>query len=190
MKQKLKVRILKLEGCGGCIQRLATTPSLLEIMKHFDIIDSNISNEKTDYLFVEGFAVNLDQQRILKEAIENTKNTVLFGSCSIQPNVMIALPDTNKASQITKIKAKLVGCPPSYDEINELISHLLIGKTLRTTNTPVCDDCIKNEIKCLLLKGVNCLGPCTKGNCGILCMKIGKSCSSCRTKIEEENDPD
>lgn len=187
MKQKPKLRILKLESCGGCIQKLTSNPSLLEMMNKLEFTESS-EGEPADYLFVEGFALSAEQQKTLADAINNAKEVVLFGSCSIQPSVIISEPSIKikTASDFKDILNKLCGCPPTYDEINELVSHLTLGKSLGRINTPVCDDCAKSEIKCLLLKGVDCLGPKTKGKCKTLCMKIGKACTSCRTNIEEE----
>lgn len=186
MKQKKKVRILKLEGCGGCIQRLFSSPNLLEIMNNMDFTESNLSNEKMDFLLVEGFAVNPEQNKLLKEASENAKSTILFGSCAISPKIMIGSSDSANASIFTKVKSELPGCPPSYEAINELISCLSAEKSFGKINAPVCDSCIKSEIKCLLLKGIDCQGADTKGDCKILCMKIGKGCDGCRTKMGNE----
>lgn len=185
MKERIKVKILRLDSCGGCMQRFFTNPSLIQISESFEFIEHH-NEEKTEFLFIEGFATNKEQEKLLKNAILNSKQTVVFGSCAVQPEIIISSPDIKKSSDYAKVRTELVGCPPSNEEINELISNILLDKKFKTINTPVCDDCAKNEIICLLLKGISCDGDKTKGECKVLCMKIGKECASCRTSLGEQ----
>ncbi len=182
-EQKKIMGILRLESCGGCTQKLLNNPDLLQLLNNFELIDASIK-EKMDYLLVEGCVINDEQKKSFLAAKERAGNIILFGSCAVQPETLFGI---NKYEEIeTPYSIRLLGCSPSFEEMNSLFSKLLSGNENVLPSTLVCDDCAKNETKCLMLKGIDCDGSKTYGGCRILCPKIGKRCTMCRTKAGGE----
>lgn len=181
---KKSIKLLRLEGCGGCFQKLLNHPRLSEISEHFDIHHSESSNGH-DYLFIEGGIINGEQEKMFKEMSGKSKSIVLFGSCAKNPAQILKMKEARPASTMKEEEYSLVGCSPSYEEITGLFSKIILEKKDEAINTPVCDDCQKKEINCLMLKGIECQGAKTSGNCEILCPKISKECTGCRTSLGE-----
>jgi F420-non-reducing hydrogenase small subunit len=104
------------------------------------------------------------------------------------------------------------GCPPTPEVTWKAIETLLSGNlpakgsVLGALDKSLCYDCPLNETKpekvlikeikrpheviadptkCLLIQGLVCLGPVTRGGCGALCIKAAMPCTGCFGPLDE-----
>ncbi|MEN2973992.1 MAG: oxidoreductase [Candidatus Caldarchaeales archaeon] len=104
------------------------------------------------------------------------------------------------------------GCPPTPEVTWKAIEALLSGNlpakgsVLGASERSLCYDCPLNETKpekvlikevkrpheivvdpekCLLVQGLACLGPVTRGGCGALCVKAAMPCTGCFGPLDE-----
>lgn len=88
-----------------------------------------------------------------------------------------------------KIDFTIPGCPPDKHEILTFLKDIVIGKTPKPYNNPVCVECRRNNNMCLLEIGKPCLGPITRGGCNAVCINGGFECWGCRGHTNDTNIP-
>ena len=94
------------------------------------------------------------------------------------------------------------GCPPVQSQIVSLVEALATGKlppvgAVLASDKALCDECTRTreekklariyrpqEIetdpkRCLLEQGIVCMGPVTRGGCGMRCIKVNLGCRGC-----------
>ncbi|MBR9690416.1 hypothetical protein GOV08_01905 [Candidatus Woesearchaeota archaeon] len=186
MKRRIKVGLLEKKACGGCFERLKETAVSNELLDNIEFLDIIKGDEKADFVLVQGGVLSSSQKKLLEKISRAKKKLILFGSCAIDPNFILGIKNIRSAGEIGSVFSSICGCPPSNDEIGELLKSLILSKTIPKISWPVCNECSENEIKCLLLKGEECDGPNTLGGCEVLCPKYDKSCKGCRTRLEKK----
>ncbi len=111
--------------------------------------------------------------------------------------------DTVKTlAQTVEVEYFVPGCPPPVDLILKVVDALATGQlpppgTVIASDKALCDECdrIKEEKKitkiyrpheiipdpekCLLEQGIICMGPATRGGCGVRCIKANMPCRGC-----------
>ena len=114
--------------------------------------------------------------------------------------------DTVKTlDQVVDVDYYLPGCPPPVKLINEALGAILSGKlppkgTVLAPDVALCKECPRKDSKpdkvalkefkrphqvladpekCLLVQGLLCLGPTTRGGCGAACVEGNMPCSGC-----------
>lgn len=186
MNKKLKIGYVKLESCNGCIQSILTHRDIVDITNYIEFHEA-LTNKDNDLILIEGAAVTTEQIKILNQVLSLNKKIILIGSCSFSPESILGVKDI-KENYPHYNTIKIPGCPPSRNEIIHFLKDIILNKGLilksQDLNYPLCKDCQDNEIICLKTKGIECDGESTIGNCEVLCPKIGKSCTGCRTKIK------
>jgi coenzyme F420-reducing hydrogenase gamma subunit len=61
-----------------------------------------------------------------------------------------------------------------------LLTDLSAGVQPRLPSHPVCVDCKRRGIVCVMVaKGIPCLGPVTRTGCGAICPTMGRDCYGC-----------
>jgi sulfhydrogenase subunit delta len=97
--------------------------------------------------------------------------------------------DATPVSHHVPVDIELPGCPPDANQIYAVLTDLVLGKPPRITHNPVCVECVKREVDCLLMQGKPCLGPITTGGCDAICTHAGHECMGCRGPSEDANLP-
>lgn len=116
------------------------------------------------------------------------------------------LPRLLPIDQVVEVDYYVPGCAPTPEVTWKAIETILSGElppkgsVLGASNRSLCYECPLNETKpekilikeikrphqvmidpekCLLMQGLICLGPATRGGCGALCVKAAMPCTGC-----------
>jgi F420-non-reducing hydrogenase small subunit len=81
--------------------------------------------------------------------------------------------------EVIKVDAYISGCPPKPEAIISAVQFLLGQKAFPNAQNAFCTDCVLNNQKCLLEKGIACFGPITSVGCTLKCTNEGKPCVGC-----------
>lgn len=118
--------------------------------------------------------------------------------------------------QVIEVDYYLPGCAPTPNIVTNAIQTLLTGNlpprgTVLASDRALCHECSLNETKpeegirikefkrpsevrdidptkCLLLQGLVCLGPVTRGGCGALCIQANMPCTGCFGPLDNVRD--
>jgi len=90
-------------------------------------------------------------------------------------------------SAYVKVDYVIPGCPISKEQFLHAAGRLLLGTVPNLYTFAVCAECKWKENECLLMKGLPCLGPLTRGGCGAICPSFGVPCIGCWGPVDEEN---
>ncbi|MCR8472947.1 MAG: NADH:ubiquinone oxidoreductase [Candidatus Korarchaeota archaeon] len=195
---KLKVGIYSLSSCEGCIvQILNLEERLLEVLNHVDLVECRVlglkHDDEVDVAFVEGFVSSDEEATKIKEIRGRSRILIALGDCAYSGMRFVAKDfgtSTIRADPINmyvNVDYHLRGCPIDSEEFLSLISDLIHGKKFKESSKTVCSECILLENKCLLDKGVLCLGPITRGGCNAICIANNKGCFGCRGLGDDVN---
>jgi len=105
-------------------------------------------------------------------------------------------------AQVVPVEYFMPGCPPPVDLILKVVDALAAGKlppvgAVIASDKTLCDECerikedkritkvyrsheiIPDPKRCLLEQGLICMGPATRGGCGLRCIKANMPCRGC-----------
>ena len=136
---------------------------------------------------------------------ENPNKTMPQTKVSV-PEGELTLPelfeDVLTLAQVVPVEYFVPGCPPTVDLILKVVNALAtnslppVGAVIASEKT-LCDECerkkekkmiskiyrtheiIPDSERCLLEQGLLCMGPATRGGCGVLCPKVNIPCRGC-----------
>ncbi|MBU0472237.1 MAG: hypothetical protein KKF89_01285 [Nanoarchaeota archaeon] len=190
---------------------------LLELLDKIDLVAAPMIKERNDegpydVCFVEGLVANQNDLENLKNWREQSKYLIAWGTCATHGNVpgiknfkdkevvesavykdksnLVGGSSTLVPSAISehvKVDFEVSGCPPSEIEFLRLMQHLLMNVEPKIYNEPVCVECTKREIRCLLDDGKECLGPIIRGGCNALCPAVNYGCTGCHGPLKSAN---
>lgn len=215
MKKKPKIAFVDLTGCNGCLYSVLNHPKILHLMdatavQKFRLASDVNVKDSYDIAVIEGYAAIREEVEMLKEIRNEAETVIALGSCanygsihSIQNFMNIeeakkaVYPDNPEyvetpleAVSIDKyinIDLRIPGCPPNADEFMELLADMKASKVNpELREHPVCVDCKKRGNVCVLIHGIPCLGPITRGGCGAPC-PASYTCDGCRGPREDPN---
>ncbi|MEM3395260.1 MAG: oxidoreductase [Nitrososphaerota archaeon] len=125
------------------------------------------------------------------------------------------LPSLKPLDEVITVDYYVPGCPPTPEVTWEAINILLSGKlpskgsVIGASNKSLCNECPLNDTKpenvlikefkrvvhfvpdpnqCLLVQGLPCLGPVTRGGCSALCIKANMPCTGCFGPLDNIHD--
>ena len=123
--------------------------------------------------------------------------------------------DVRPLDQVTEVDYYLPGCPPQTERLVEVFTAIVTGAQLPPKGSVVgaldktqCDECkrVKTDKKvirefkrpidirddgetCFLEQGVICMGPATRGGCGVRCIEGNAPCRGCYGPPADVTDP-
>ncbi len=103
---------------------------------------------------------------------------------------------------VVPVEYYVPGCPPVQSQILALVDALATGKlppvgAVMASEVALCDECTRtrgekklthlsrpHEVetdpkRCLLEQGIVCMGPVTRGGCGMRCIRVNMGCRGC-----------
>ena len=209
-----RVAFFDFASCEGCPLQIANLEDeLLDVLALIEPVNfREIMTERSeDYLvaFIEGACTRPHDEDRLKDIRSKAAIVVAYGACAhlgginCQKNYFdqdkvrryvygdkAAWFDTYLArpiSAVIKVDAVIPGCPVDKKEVVETVKALLMGKTLRLPEYPVCVECKLAENVCVFEKGLTCLGPVTMAGCRAVCPTWGNKCIGCRGLVVNPN---
>ncbi len=208
-----KVGFFELSSCEGCqLQLLNNEATLLDFLSLVEIVNfREAMKEKSDdyqIAFVEGSVTRLDEEERLKKIRGNADILVALGSCACFGGVNQLKNrfddqqwvkkevygdheiDTQRAkplSQVVTVDLEIFGCPIKKEEVEAIVTNLVLGKEIHHPKYPVCMECKAKENICLFDLGEPCLGPITRAGCEAWCPSNRLGCWGCRGPAPEAN---
>ena len=211
-----RVAVFKMASCDGCqLQLLDAEEALLELagaveIANFAEASSHIEPGPYDVTLVEGSISTPEQIDQITEIREQSGVLIAIGACAtaggIQalrngqaidgvvsavyptPAYVSTLAESTPVSEHVKVDLELSGCPIDRDELLGALSGLLQGAVPRLPTVPVCIECKRRGIVCVMVtRDEPCLGPVTRTGCGALCPGMARGCYGCFGRSETPN---
>ena len=208
-----RVAFFELSSCEGCqLQLLNNEATLLEFLSLFEIVRfrEGMTGGTDDYeiAFVEGSVTRPDEIERLQIIRDKAAILVALGSCACFGGVNQLKNRFNDLDWVKKtvygdhpvetvearpledfitVDLKIYGCPIKKEEVEHIITDLVVGKTIVHPKYPVCMECKANENICLYDLGEPCLGPITRAGCDAWCPENRFGCWGCRGPSEGAN---
>ena len=208
-----KVAFFEFSSCEGCqLQVLNKEETLLDFLSLVEVVNFReaMTEQSDDYeiAFVEGSITRDDDVKRLKKIRKNAKVLVALGSCACFGGVnqlKNRFKDLNRVKrevygkhpidsgpvrtleEIVKVDLKIYGCPVRKAEVEKIVLHIAIGKSIVFPKYPVCMECKRNENICLFVLGEPCLGPITRAGCDSWCPNNRAGCWGCRGPADDPN---
>jgi sulfhydrogenase subunit delta len=209
-----KVAFFDFASCEGCQLQIANLEDeLLDLVGAVELVNfREVMTERSDdyaVAFIEGACTRPQDEERLKEIRSHAAILVAYGACAHLGgvNCMKNFFDQDKVrayvygdkagwfdtyparpiSAVVKVDAVIPGCPVDKKEVVATVTALLMGKTPRLPDYPVCVECKLSENVCVFEKGLTCLGPVTRAGCGAVCPSFGNKCLGCRGLVDNPN---
>lgn len=210
---KLKTAFFELTSCEGCqLQLLNNETTLLDFLDLLEIVNfREAMTERSDayeIAFVEGSVSRADEVVRLRSIRSKAGILVAFGSCAcfggvnqlknrfndlewvkreVYGDFPIATDPAQPLSAYVPVDLEIYGCPVRKEEVEKIVTNLVLGKAVRHPAYPVCMECKAKENICLFEMGEPCVGPVTRGGCEAWCPTNGMACWGCRGPAEDAN---
>ena len=211
---KPKVAFFDFASCEGCQLQIANLEDeLLSVLGLVEVVNfREVMTERSDdyaIAFVEGAITRPQDEERIKAIRAQAAVLVAFGACAHLGgvNCMKNFMDQDKVrayvygdkaawfdsyparplSAVVKVDAVIPGCPVDKKEVLETIKSLLMGKSTRLPDYPVCVECKLAENVCVFEKGLTCLGPVITAGCHAVCPSFGNKCIGCRGLVTNPN---
>jgi sulfhydrogenase subunit delta len=211
--KKPKVAFFEFTSCEGCqLQLLNNEATLIDFLSLLTIVNFReaMTERSDDYeiAFVEGSITRADEARQLQEIRARAQTLVAVGSCAcfggvnqlknrfndlawVKKQVYGSHPiETQEAmplSAIVPVDLEIYGCPIKKEEVERIVTNLVLGKSIDRPKYPVCMECKANNNVCLFDLGQPCLGPITRAGCDAWCPNNRLGCWGCRGPAETAN---
>ncbi|OGR03915.1 MAG: NADH:ubiquinone oxidoreductase [Deltaproteobacteria bacterium RIFOXYD12_FULL_50_9] len=210
-----RVAFFELSSCEGCqLQLLNNEATLLDFLSLVEVVRfrEGMTEAGDDYAvaFVEGSVTRADQELQLAEIRKKAKVMVAFGSCAcfggvnqlknrfsdqewvkreVYGDFHVDTQLARPISDVVKVDLMIYGCPVKKEEVERIVTDLLLGKAINHPKYPVCMECKANENICLFDLGEPCLGPVTRAGCDAWCPSNRMGCWGCRGPADAANIP-
>ena len=208
-----RVAFFEFTSCEGCqLQLLNNEATLLDFLALLDIVSFREamtgSADAYDIAFVEGSVSRDDEIERLRDIRQRAKVLVAFGSCACFGGVNQlknrfndldwvnrtvygdhpqATREVSPLRDFVPVDLEIFGCPVSKEDVERIVTDLVLGKTVRHPEYPVCMECKANENICLFDLGEPCLGPVTRAGCNAWCPNSRMGCWGCRGPAVDAN---
>ena len=213
---KPRLAVFKFASCDGCqLSLLDAEEQLLDVagaveIAYFPEASRKMLKGPYDLGLVEGSITTHHDAERIQQVRRQCRVLVTIGVCAtaggIQAlrnwqdvgefvRVVYANPDfirtlklSTPVSEHVPVDFELRGCPIHKDQLLELISAYLAGRTPNIPTYSVCLECKRRGAVCVAVAaGAACLGPATQAGCGALCPAYGRGCYGCFGPKESAN---
>jgi sulfhydrogenase subunit delta len=212
--ERPNVAFFELSSCEGCqLQILNNEATLLDFLSLVNVVNFREAMTETtdgyDIAFVEGSVTRADEIERLTLIRRNAKVLVAFGSCACFGGVNQLKNRFNKPGWVKKqvygdseidtndavkpigafvaVDLNIYGCPVKKEEVEKIVTNIVLGKAVVRPKYPVCMECKMNGNTCLFDLGEPCLGPITRGGCDSWCPNSLAGCWGCRGPCDDAN---
>lgn len=203
-------------GCTSSLISLDVFPQFLERTKlvYFPFILDTEEIEDCDFALIEGCVSEPHQVDILKNVRKHAKSVYALGTCAAFGGILSLSEkkDAEPISNYIEIDGYIPGCAPPSKLLGNCLIRLIENKDIVLPKKNMCMSCplrgkmdlilnrpiIKmipdpseilteeEETKCLLRKGILCLGPITREGCENKCIKFGMPCEGCLGPVSKD----
>jgi len=209
---KLKVAFFDFTSCNGCLLSMINHPEFVEVVSHVELADFRLVRSLKvegpfDVSFVEGYPGDSHEIERLKKIREQSNMLVALGACActgsiqsirnffdleeaanyVYKGVKKDIAEVKPLDAYVEVDFYLPGCPASGAEAVQTLKALLVGRKPEIPMYAVCVECKLRETECVLVQGIPCLGPVTRGGCGAPCPAAGYICDGCRGPCSDPN---
>ena len=200
--------VFKFASCDGCqLSILNMEDDLLALGQVLDIAyfpeaSSDMRAGPYDIALVEGSITTPEDAHRILSVREQAKVLITIGACATaggiqalrnwadveafkqvvypSPQYIKSLSTSTPISEHVRVDFELWGCPIDKKQLLSVLTDLLAGVQPRLPTHPVCVDCKRRGIICVMVaKGIPCLGPVTRTGCGAICPSMGRDCYGC-----------
>ena len=211
--EKPRLAVIKLASCDGCqLQLLNLEDELLEIacaveISYFPEASSALLEGPYDVALVEGSVTTEHDLERLRDIRKQAQMLIALGACAnaggiqslrnmqdigeytraiyAKPSYIHTLAQSTPLAAHVAIDFAINGCPISREQLLEVITAVLLGRTPKLPTHSVCVECKRNGNVCVLVAhGIACLGPMTAAGCGALCPGFRRGCFGCYGPME------
>lgn len=213
MEKKLKVAILTITDCEGCLVQIFNLGErFINLLSKIELADFKLFEDlpeppEYDIAIVEGCPITKKDLKRLKETRKKSKILIALGACACLGGIAkiknykdknkvinyvyekpqdIDNPDIKPLKEYVKVDLEIPGCPMNKEEFLRIMEEFVGGKIPVIPKRPVCYECPLKNNGCLLNKGKICLGPITLAGCLAPCPQSGFLCDGCRGPLKEK----
>lgn len=211
-----RLAVFKFSSCDGCqLALLNLEDELLSLAGEVEIAyfleaRSQILPGPYDVTLVEGSITTAEDVERIQAVRRDSKFLVTIGACAtaggIQalrnwadvteftravyatPAYIHTLEQSTPVSSHVAVDFEVNGCPINKEQILEVITALLVGRTPHLPRHSVCMECKKRGTVCVMVaRGLPCMGPLTQAGCGAICPACNRGCYGCFGPMEAAN---
>lgn len=171
MMEPLRIAIFGPRACGACRRELLAVGEQLAALAGWVEMVSWPTDQRVDLLFLDGKLADLtvgDWYMVSQHASQ----AVALGRCAAE-----SIPKDMHLSIV-------YGCAPTADALIDAIVRLAEGLPLPEYNAPVCVDCKRAGLTCVMPQML-CYGPITRHGCAARCPRLGVGCRGCRGSMKD-----
>jgi coenzyme F420-reducing hydrogenase gamma subunit len=210
--------VFKFASCDGCqLTLLDCEDHLLAVADRLEIADFREASSATldgpfDLALVEGsITTATDRERIAEIRAQST-TLVTIGACATaggiqalrnfgdveefrrvvyaRPDYIQTLATSTPIRDHVAVDFELRGCPIDKNQLLEVISAFLGGRSPNVPTESVCIECKRRGHVCVIVAhGTPCLGPVTQTGCGAICPGFLRGCYGCFGPQDTPNTP-
>jgi coenzyme F420-reducing hydrogenase gamma subunit len=218
MPSRPTVAVWKFTSCDGCqLALLDCEDDLLALagrvrFAHFTEASRTRLPGPYDVSLVEGSVTTPGEVDRLRQVRERSTTLVAIGTCATtggvqalrnvadveqlrslvyaMPQHIATLATSSPIAAHVPVDAELRGCPVDRRQLLGTISALLAGRRPDLPDVPVCTECKRRGLTCVLVtEGAPCTGPVTHAGCGAVCPAVGRACYGCSGPVSGANVP-
>jgi len=215
-RPKPKLAVWKFASCDGCqLSLLDCEDELLAVTDQVEIANFAEASRAVvkgpyDLSLVEGSITTPHDAERIHQIRRASKFLITIGACATAGGIqalrnfkdvrdftslVYATPQyiqtLNKSTPIVdhvRVDFELHGCPINKNQLVEVLSACLNGRTPNTPAYSVCVECKRRGTVCVMVaRGTPCLGPVTHAGCGAICPSYNRGCYGCFGPMETPN---
>lgn len=205
---KKKLAVWKFSSCDGCqLTLLSCEEFLLALARRLEIgwfaeASSAVLPPPYEISLVEGSISTPDEISLIHSVRAASKYLITIGACATSggiqalrnfasldavvrpvypsPEWLNVLHETKGIAEYVAVDYELQGCPITKDQLIEVMSAFLQGRSPQIPRESVCAQCKRKGYPCVAITNqVPCLGPITQAGCGAICPAFGRGCYGC-----------
>jgi coenzyme F420-reducing hydrogenase gamma subunit len=211
-----KLAVWKFTSCDGCQlsilnleDELLLLPDAIEISRFLEATRAE-ADGPYDLSIVEGSISTAEEEERIREIRRISKALVTIGACAnaggiqalrnfadmegfvsavyANPEYISTLDTSTPVSAHVAVDFELQGCPPSSQQVLEVITAFLADRSPGISSQSVCVECkIRGNVCVMVADGTPCLGPVTHAGCGAICPAYDRGCYGCFGPKETPN---